>query len=199
MIQLREFRWPDIAAATAIERANFPHDTWSAESFWNELAAVGDTAHYVAAEEDDQLIGYAGIALIDTDSHVQTISVHPDFGGRGIGRLLLEQILQFAQEQGAHQCLLEVRTSNEAALRLYRAYGFAELGERKNYYPDGEDALVLCRAFDVQLAREPQGAARATGSADPSVVATVTGSAASALSAEAPAVAHLVDQDGVVR
>lgn len=136
----------------AIERANFPHDTWSAESFWNELA--GDNAAYFVAEQDSRVVGYAGVTYIEPDAHIQSVSVAAEAHGQGIAAQLVQQLIDFADQSGAQRCLLEVRLDNIAARKLYAKFGFEELGIRKGYYPGNEDALVLARPSSAKEGRE---------------------------------------------
>jgi ribosomal-protein-alanine N-acetyltransferase len=75
--------------------------------------------------------------------HLYSLTVDPEHQGRGLGRLLLGRVEELAAEQGCERLLLEVRSDNEAALRLYRASGYREVGIRPGYYADGRDALAM--------------------------------------------------------
>ena len=134
-------RWWHIEAVAALETVLFTEDSpWTAEMFWGELACGH---HYVVVCEGDRLIGYAGLALLDDEASVQTIGVDPDEQGRGLGRLLLADLLDTA---GQRRVLLEVRTDNATAIALYESVGFERLGVRRRYYqPSGADAYVMCR------------------------------------------------------
>ena len=143
MTMLRRFRWWDVEAARALETELFP-DAWSVETFWSELAHVPETRHYLVAEDDGALIGYAGLAVVGNQADVQTIAVAPAAQGQGLGRQLLDALLEEGRRRGATEVLLEVRADNEAALALYRRAGFDRIGLRRAYYqPGGIDALVL--------------------------------------------------------
>jgi [ribosomal protein S18]-alanine N-acetyltransferase len=120
-------------------------DPWPASAFVSELS--GRHNHYVAARAADQLVGYAGIARLGLlrpyEYEIHTIGVDPAFQGRGIGRLLLDSLLQHA---GKGAVFLEVRTDNAAAIALYRSAGFVEIGLRKRYYRvSGADAYTMRR------------------------------------------------------
>ncbi len=140
---IRDFEWTDIPAACAIEGAAFPHDTWSPESFWGELARSATSGHYFAADVDGDLVGYAGVAFAGDDAHLQTLAVAMQGQGRGTGRALLDAVLARAAANNAHRCLLEVKPDNEPAIELYASVGFARFGTRPDYYPGGEAALVM--------------------------------------------------------
>jgi len=144
---IRDFRWTDIPDACAIEAHAFPDDTWSAESFWGELARTISGGRYFAAEQDAELLGYAGVAFTGDDAHLQTLAVADQARGRGVGAELLTAVLAEAAAQAARRCLLEVRADNEAALHLYVGAGFRLLGTRPGYYAGGGEALVLEKAL----------------------------------------------------
>jgi ribosomal-protein-alanine N-acetyltransferase len=142
-VTLRPMRWWDIEAAHHIETALFP-DPWSVETFWSELAHVPETRHYLVAERDGQLVGYAGLVAVGRQSDVQTLAVAADVQGQGVGRLLLDALLADARRRDVGEVLLEVRAENMAAQALYAAAGFERIAVRRGYYqPGGTDALVL--------------------------------------------------------
>ncbi len=89
------------------------------------------------------LIAQGGIMLFGAEMHIVTIAVQPAWRGRSIGEWLLLALLALGREEGAHTATLEVRVSNEIALRLYRRAGFEAVGYRRRYYPDKEDARIL--------------------------------------------------------
>ena len=111
--------------------------------FWNELA---NGHHYVAALDGDTVLGYAGMALSPPDAWVNTIAVHRDHQRGGIGRTLLDHLLEYARDHGATQTLLEVAADNGPAQRMYDRYGFDVVGVRRGYYQRTNiDALVMRR------------------------------------------------------
>jgi ribosomal-protein-alanine N-acetyltransferase len=82
------------------------------------------------------------------EAHVLNICVDPQQQRKGYGHVILEHLIGIARRHDMEMCLLEVRPSNTAAVALYHASGFNEVGVRKNYYPDEngrEDALILAR------------------------------------------------------
>jgi ribosomal-protein-alanine N-acetyltransferase len=90
------------------------------------------------------VIGFAGFWLIGDEVHISTIAVHPDWRGRGLGELLLLNLLHVAAQKPATMVTLEVRTSNIGAQRMYEKYQFDHVGRRRRYYKDtGEDALIM--------------------------------------------------------
>jgi ribosomal-protein-alanine N-acetyltransferase len=136
-------RWWDVAAAHRLEVELFP-DPWSVETFWSELAHVPETRYYVVATDGTMVAGYAGLAVAGGTADVQTVAVAAGLQGRGLGRRLLEDLLAEARRRDAVEVLLEVRSENEAAQRLYATAGFERIGVRRGYYqPGGTDAVVM--------------------------------------------------------
>jgi len=140
-ITLRPMRWPDIEAVHAIEAAVFEVDPWSAEQFWGELAQL--TRSYVVAEDHGTIVGYAGAYLLPPDADVLTIAVSGSAQGRGVGRLLLEELIAIAVSHECSQLLLEVRSDNVSALGMYEHFGFESISKRRDYYASGVDALIM--------------------------------------------------------
>jgi ribosomal-protein-alanine N-acetyltransferase len=135
-------RWPDIDRLHPIERDVFGADGWSAASFWAELAQH-ETCRFVVAEEEDGIVGYAGLAAGPDEAFVQTLAVRRDRWGRGIGTALLGHLLA---EAGDRPVLLEVRADDARPQALYRRHGFRPVGRRRGYYqPSGADAVVMRR------------------------------------------------------
>ena len=90
-----------------------------------------------------RLLAYGGFWLLLDEAHIATIATHPEWRGRGLGLWLMLALLDQAIRRGAALSTLEVRVSNTPARRLYEKLGFEEVGERRNYYRDGEDALIM--------------------------------------------------------
>lgn len=145
---LAPMRWWHLPQVHAIEIGTFPTDAWSLEQLWQELAQEART--YLVAIEGDVVVGYAGVFVMPPDADVQTVAVRADRQGRGIARQLLVSLLDDVDKRGATHTLLEVRADNAGALGLYESLGFVRIGERRRYYPDGGDALILRRAAREQ-------------------------------------------------
>ena len=144
-MRLTRLRWWQIDELLPIEKDLFGVEQWSAGMFWNELAAGHP---YVAAVQDGEIVGYAGLVVAPPDeAWVNNMAVRRDHQRRGIGRALLEELLAIARRNGAKHTLLEVAADNTPAQALYDSYGFEVIGLRKNYYQaSGTDALVMRRS-----------------------------------------------------
>ena len=96
---------------------------------------------------DDQLLGYFVAMEGVQEVHLLNITVAPEHQRQGWARLMLDALCVWSRGRGAQWLWLEVRKSNTRAADVYRRYGFKQVGERKNYYPDRlgkrEDALVM--------------------------------------------------------
>ena len=137
----------DAARCAELETLLFPgDDPWPESAFVRELA--GPYGHYVAARVADTLVAYAGIFRLGRippfEYEIHTIGVDPPYQGRGIGRRMLTELLDVA---GADAVVhLEVRTDNEPAIALYKAFEFVIIGTRKRYYRiSGADAYSMRR------------------------------------------------------
>ena len=116
-----------------------------------EESASASTYNAVAFAEDDEprLIGYAGLLAGVGEAEVLTIAVAPAHEGRGLGAVLLTELMREAARRECDDVVLEVRVDNDRAQRLYRRFGFEGVGIRKGYYqPMNIDALVM-RSGDV--------------------------------------------------
>lgn len=142
---LRPMRWWDVEAVAALETELFPHDAWSAEQVWGELAHVPDSRWYAVEEDDAGIAGYVGLMAVPPEADVQTVAVAPRAQGTGLGRRLLDALLVEAERRGCTQVFLEVHDDNEPALRLYERAGFEQQGRRRDYYGPGLHALILRR------------------------------------------------------
>lgn len=145
MASLTRMRWWHVESVLPIEQALFGEEPWSARLFWSELGQVA-TRHYVVALDGDEVVGYAGLCDYPDGAWVQTMAVSPSAQGRGLGALLLQDLLAEAAHRGRHTVELEVRADNATAQRLYARHGFTRTGVRRGYYqPSGTDAWVLTR------------------------------------------------------
>jgi [ribosomal protein S18]-alanine N-acetyltransferase len=138
-MNIRPMRWWDIEDVHALEQQLFPHDSWSVEQFWSELARP--TRKYVVAIAHEAIVGYAGIFYLPPDADLQTIAVAPQEQGTGVATALLTSLIEQARD--CAQMMLEVRADNDPAISLYERFGFEMMSRRTNYYPDNADAIIM--------------------------------------------------------
>ena len=131
----------DLDEVMAIERDSFAYP-WSSRFFSQELEV--ECARALLAELDGQIAGYVLFWLLPDEIDIHNIAVHIKFRRRGLGRLLLSQVVARARRRLSARVTLEVRVSNSPARRLYESLGFVITGLRRGYYSDnGEDALAM--------------------------------------------------------
>jgi ribosomal-protein-alanine N-acetyltransferase len=125
---------------------------WSGPMFLDELARAWarlDVAREPDGAGGQQVVGFSNYWLVHDEVHLLAIAVRADRRRRGHARCLLERVIGFARDRECQVVVLEVRRSNLAAIELYRGFGFAAVGVRAGYYPEGgEDALVMTLALD---------------------------------------------------
>lgn len=131
----------DVDAVHEIETACFK-TPWSRESILHEVTE-NQCARYVVVREDGRTIAYAGVWFIIDEGHITNIAVHPDKRGMGYGEMVCRAMIQLAADSGMNVMTLEVRRSNQAAQNLYHKLGFIDVGYRKRYYENTEDALIM--------------------------------------------------------
>jgi ribosomal-protein-alanine N-acetyltransferase len=144
-IAIRSLVYADLPKVIAIERRTFPMP-WSLAMFVLELSKPsGICLAATSATGKDAIAGYCVCSRYDTVWHVMNVCVDPDLLRRGIATAILKELFTRVGDDHA-RFTLEVRRSNDAAIRLYERHGFKIAGERRRYYADnGEDALVMWR------------------------------------------------------
>jgi [ribosomal protein S18]-alanine N-acetyltransferase len=144
-LALRPMTAADVDEVHAVEQSVFPHP-WSRANFVDSLASGYDA--WVLREPDEgPLAGYFLLMYAVDEAHLLDVAVCGARHGSGLGRYLLDRIAARSRAMGMASILLEVRPSNERALRVYERYGYTQIGRRKGYYPahEGrrEDAIVM--------------------------------------------------------
>lgn len=140
-IELRRAELRDVGGMLAIDREVYP-TPWSREFAAQQVSTDG-RVHLVAADGFD-IVGHGGVMFLADQAHVSTIAVDPASQRKGLGAALLLALFRAAIDSDCRALTLEVRSTNDAALGLYRKFGLAPAGLRRGYYPDtGEDALVF--------------------------------------------------------
>ncbi len=129
-----------LADVAELERLCFA-EPWSENSL-SLLLRDGGVGFVVC--EGERAVGYGGMLCVAGEGQITNVCVHPDARRRGYGRAVMEALLGYAEEHALFEVSLEVRESNEAAITLYRALGFAVCGTRRNFYQrPTENALVM--------------------------------------------------------
>jgi ribosomal-protein-alanine N-acetyltransferase len=158
---LRPMRTADIRAVLRLERQLFGDEAWSRAMLTGELAQQPRSRHYLVADDGGVVAGYAGLLAAGTQGDVLTLAVAADRWGQGTGSALLAALLAEAARRSCREVFLEVRTDNGRAQRLYRRYGFTQIGIRHGYYqPSGTDAVVMRKELDPDAGTLAAGGGR---------------------------------------
>jgi ribosomal-protein-alanine N-acetyltransferase len=151
-VRCRPLTAADLDSVAAIEREVFT-DPWSSRAF-GDLLGLAHMRGFVA-EQGSAIVGYAVCSQAADEGEILNFATAPIARRKGVGRSLLAVVLQWLGERGAAKVFLEVRRSNEAAIAMYAAAGFAPLGVRPNYYRrPTEDALTMVLDRDSGNARK---------------------------------------------
>ncbi len=145
-LAIRPMTERDVPAVMAVELEAYPFP-WTAGIFRD---CIRSGYRCLVAERGGEVLGYAVLSIAVGEAHLLNLCVSPRQQSQGLGRRLLEQVLELSRALGADTMFLEVRPSNVHAIALYVSAGFCEVGTRRGYYPAAsgrEDALVMARVL----------------------------------------------------
>lgn len=141
MIQIREMQVKDADAAAAIEQQIFSQP-WSRQGFLDAVNLANTV--FLVAEENNRIVGYIGMYVAMDEGEITNVAVAPVERCHGIGGMLIAELLKIAEDKGIARIVLEVRVSNDSAIRLYEHNGFVQCGVRRGFYEfPKEDAYVM--------------------------------------------------------
>ena len=118
---------------------------WSYNILKQELE--NGKSKYFVAKQENEIVGFAGILLIIDQVNIMNIVVKKDKRNFGIGSLLLEEIIRYSKIHNATSITLEVNEKNIAAIKLYKKYGFKQVGLRRKYYNNEDNAILMDLVF----------------------------------------------------
>jgi ribosomal-protein-alanine N-acetyltransferase len=137
---IREMQETDIKEIADLEKECFS-EPWSETSLREEL--TNETARFYVLRDNEKLLGYIGSNNICNEVYITNVAVNTDCRGKGYGKILVNHLIRQSEIENAFFITLEVRKSNENAIKLYEKCGFRLIGERKNFYSKPtEDALI---------------------------------------------------------
>ena len=140
---LREMMVEDLEQVMEIENELFAVP-WTKEGYFTFLTK--ENAMMLVVEEKEKILGYCGLLMVLEEADVMNVAVRKDRQKEGIGNFLMQSMLRLAQDRGIEKIHLEVRVSNDTAIRLYERLGFEKYGIRKGYYTDPvEDAVLMMK------------------------------------------------------
>ena len=118
-------------------------DFWNSNILKSELE--NENSRYFVAVENGKILGFAGFIIMPDDIEITNIVTRKQNRGHGIGKMLLETIMDEAKVYGKNEISLEVNAKNIIALNLYDSFGFEKVGLRTNYYKGTDDAIIMTK------------------------------------------------------
>lgn len=143
---IREMTATDIEDVKRIEDMQYK-SPWTSTMFLNEINN-NKFAHLFVLENNGEIIGYSGVWIIADSATITKVTVAKEYQGKGLGNRLMLDLVERTIEAKCAYISLEVRVSNRRAYQLYKKFGFEEVGIRKKYYSDGEDAYAMVKYFN---------------------------------------------------
>jgi [ribosomal protein S18]-alanine N-acetyltransferase len=142
---IRQMTSDDIEKVKQIEDTQYK-SPWTSMMFLNEITS-NKFAHLFVLEDKDEIIGYSGVWIVSDSATVTKVTISKERQGKGLSNLLMKDLIQRVIDANCAYISLEVRVSNTKAVQLYKKYGFEQVGVRKKYYTDGEDAFAMVKKF----------------------------------------------------
>lgn len=148
-LRCRPLTVSDLAPALELDQACF-RGLWSKAGYQREIDSPNSDLLILEADRSPTLlpsrvVGIGCLWAILDEAHITLLGIAPTYRRQGLGQWLLLQLLSHASIRGLTHATLEVRQSNHSAQALYQGFGFQVAGERRRYYADGENALILWR------------------------------------------------------
>jgi ribosomal-protein-alanine N-acetyltransferase len=152
---IRKFSMNDLQSVTQINRSCLP-ENYTDFFFIDLYKRFPET--FIVAEEAGQVVGYImcrvevglsgfGLSGLVKKGHVVSVAVSPEHRHKGVGEGLVSKALEAMKLYNAKQSYLEVRVTNDEAIKLYKKLGFEVTRTMHGYYADGEDAQVMTKKF----------------------------------------------------
>lgn len=145
MIEIKEMTLEDFEIIKEILQTDFDK-FWTPSILKSELES--DLSKYIVAKQENQIVGFAGVIILPDDVEITNIVTKKLERKKGIGKLLLDKLIQMAFEL-EKDISLEVNEKNEAAINLYKKAGFKEVGIRKKYYNGIDNAIIMTKNFTI--------------------------------------------------
>lgn len=144
-IEIKEMQEIDLEKIKDILQTDFD-DFWNYNILKEELKA--ENSKYIVATIKDEIVGFAGIKIAYDQADIMNIVTRKDYRNKGIGTLLLNELISICKEFKANSIFLEVNEENKPAIKLYEKVGFESVSIRKNYYKDKNGIVMQYLAED---------------------------------------------------
>ena len=141
-IEMHTMRLSDLEEIKNILQTDFD-DFWNFEIFKEEL--VNNNSSYLVLRYDNEIVCFGGIKIILDEANIMDIVTRKDKRNQGFARFVLNELINISKEQNCTSITLEVNENNLPAIHLYELFDFKEVGRRKNYYKNGNTAILMTR------------------------------------------------------
>lgn len=145
MIKIEKMTFEDFKSIENVLQTEFD-EFWTPSILKSELES--SLSKYIVAKYEDEVVGFAGIIILPDDVEITNIVTKKNERKKGIGKLLLDKLIQMAFEL-KKDISLEVNEENNAAINLYKKAGFEEVGIRKKYYNGKNNAIIMTKKFTI--------------------------------------------------
>ena len=140
MNKIIELNSENVKAVAEIDAKCFCGEKWSEKLFKEEIGKEGKI--YGVFYVNDIPVGFGGLEQIFDEGNILNLAVLPEYRKQGIATEILDYLIDKGIKKGIKSFTLEVRESNDSARRIYEKKGFVNVGKRKCFYPDKEDACI---------------------------------------------------------
>lgn len=120
-------------------------DFWNFEIFKEELA--NNNSMYLVLRYENEIVSFGGVKIILDEADIMNIVTKKDKRNQGFAKFLLNELITIAEEQNCKTITLEVDENNLPAIKLYKDFKFKKVGKRKNYYKNGNTAILMTYTF----------------------------------------------------
>ena len=144
MIKITEMTFEDFEKIKEKLQTDFD-EFWTPSILKSELES--DLSKYVVAKNDEKIVGFAGVIILPDDVEITNIVTKKQERKKGIGKLLLDKLIEIAKQTGKDNISLEVNEKNIVAINLYKNAGFQEVGIRKKYYNGIDNAIIMTKVL----------------------------------------------------
>lgn len=143
-ITMHTMRLSDLEEIKNILQTDFD-DFWNFEIFKEEL--VNNNSSYLVLRYDDEIVCFGGIKIILDEANIMDIVTRKYKRNKGFARFVLNELINISKEENCTSITLEVNENNLPAIHLYELFNFKEVGRRKNYYKNGDTAILMTRTL----------------------------------------------------
>jgi len=144
MIEIKDMTFEDFEEIKENLQNEFD-EFWTPSILKSELES--SLSKYIVAKINKKIVGFAGVIILPDDVEITNIVTKKDERKKGIGKLLLDKLIEITKQIGKDNISLEVNEKNIIAINLYKKAGFQEVGIRKKYYNGIDNAIIMTKVL----------------------------------------------------